>query len=99
MFVALSKFTVANGMTAAVKDAFRHRPHLVESAPGFLRLDAISPSSCPDEIWLLTYWENETSFQSWHRSHTYRQSHQGIPKGLKLAPKSVELLFFEHVTS
>jgi hypothetical protein len=30
-----------------------------------------------------------------HRSHDYHQSHSGIPKGLKLAPKSTEIRFFE----
>lgn len=42
-------------MTAHVKAAFVHRPHLVENAPGFVRLDALSPLEEPDEIWLLTY--------------------------------------------
>jgi heme-degrading monooxygenase HmoA len=99
MFVALSKFAIANGMTQAVKTAFEQRPHLVDSAPGFRRLDVLSPLTYPEEIWLLTYWDDEASFHTWHRSHTYRESHQGIPKGLKLVPKSVELLLFEHVAS
>ncbi len=99
MFVALSKFTVANGMAPQIKEAFLNRPHLVDTAPGFLRMDVISPVDNPDEIWLLTYWSDESSYKVWHRSHAYHDSHKGIPKGLKLVPKSAQVSFFEHVAS
>src|SRR3954463_11084248 len=82
MFVALSKFVIANDMDAAVKNAFRNRPHLVDSASGFQRMDVISPVENEKEIWLLTYWDDRPSFEEWHRSHLYRESHGGIPKGL-----------------
>lgn len=99
MFIALSQFTVANNMTEEVKDAFIKRPHLVEEAPGFLRLEVMSPLDNQDEIWLLTYWRDEDSFKVWHHSHLYHDSHKGIPRGLKLIPKSVRLRFFEHISS
>ena len=98
MFVAMSKFAIANGMTAEVKQAFRDRPHLVDSAPGYVRMDVISPLDLPEEIWLITYWTDEASYRTWHRGHTYHESHKGIPKGLKLVPKSTEIRFFEHVS-
>ena len=99
MFIALSQFTVANDMTEQVKDAFTNRPRLVDEAPGFLRLEVISPLDDKDEIWLLTYWRDEDSFKAWHHSHLYHDSHKEIPKGLKLVPKSARLRFFEHVSS
>lgn len=99
MFVALSRFTIANEMAGEVKEAFVNRPGLVEAAPGFVRLDVISPVDDPQEIWLLTYWEDEASFRTWHHSHLYRDSHGGIPKGLKLVPRSASLSYFEHVSS
>jgi heme-degrading monooxygenase HmoA len=86
-------------MSEQVKEAFTKRPHLVEEAPGFLRLEVISPLDNGDEIWLLTYWRDEESFRSWHHSHLYHDSHRGIPKGLKLVPQSARLRFFEHVAS
>lgn len=98
-FVALSKFVVANGMTAEVKRAFAERPHLVDGAPGFVRMDVLSPSDCPDEIWLVTFWLDEESFRVWHHSHLYHESHRGIPKGLKLVPKSAQIRYFEYVSS
>jgi heme-degrading monooxygenase HmoA len=99
MFVALSKFVIANDMSIAVKEAFCNRPHSVELAAGFVRLDVLSPEENPNEIWLITYWSTRKSFEEWHRSHLYRESHNGIPKGLKLVPKSTSLIFFEHVAS
>ncbi len=99
MFIALSQFTVANNMIEEVKDAFIKRPHLVEDAAGFLRMEVISPLDNKDEIWLLTYWRDEDSFKVWHHSHLYHDSHKGIPRGLKLVPKSARLRFFEHISS
>ena len=46
-FVALSWFTVANGMADQVKDAFINRPHLVDTAPGFLRMQVITRATIP----------------------------------------------------
>ncbi len=97
-FVALSRFTVAR-MTNEVKQAFQRRPHCVENATGFVRMEVLSPCDAPDEIWLITYWDNEASYRTWHRSHLYQESHRGIPKGLRLVPSSVSIRFFEHIAS
>ncbi len=98
-FIALSRFTVAGEMTEQVKRAFLERPHLVDGADGFVRLEVLSPLDCPDEIWLFTYWADENSFKIWHHSHLYHESHKAIPKGLKLVPKSASLRYFEPVCS
>jgi heme oxygenase (mycobilin-producing) len=98
-FVSLSKFVVANDQIAEVKEAFRHRPHLVDGQPGFVRIEVFSPLDRPLEIWLVTYWTDAESFKTWHHSHLYQQSHQGIPKGLKLAPGETEIRYFEHICS
>lgn len=97
-FVALSKFKVRNGMEADVRDAFVQRPHLVDDAAGFVRMDVVSPTADAAEFWLLTYWEDEASFREWHHSHLYRESHSGIPHGLKLVPEVTELLTFRYIS-
>lgn len=96
-FVAVSRFVIANGMEAEVKAAFRARPHLVDRAPGFLRLDVLSPLASPNEIWIMTYWTDAESYRAWHRSHVYHDAHKGIPKGLKLVPGEQRITEFEHV--
>jgi heme oxygenase (mycobilin-producing) len=98
-FVALSRFVIANGMIAEVKAAFRHRPHLVDSASGYQRMEVISPVDHPNEIWLLTFWTDEASFRAWHHSHMYHDSHRRIPKGLRLVPGETAIRHFEHVSS
>ena len=98
-FVALSRFEIANGMVAEVRAAFRDRPHLVEGAPGFRRMEVISPIDQPEQIWLFTFWTDEASYRTWHRSHLYRESHKGIPGGLKLVPGATELRYFNHFAS
>ena len=99
MILVLSKFRVANGLTSQVKSAFAGRPHRVEAAPGFIRLDVVSPCDSPDEIWLLTYWRDLGSYQRWHSSPEHHASHKGIPKGLKLVPSETQVRVFDHVCS
>lgn len=99
VFVAVSHFVVANGMTGEVREAFVRRPHLVDSAEGFLRMDVLRARDEPDEFWLITYWRAEEHYRNWHRGHAYHQSHSGIPKGLKLVPRSAKVRFFDHVAS
>ncbi len=96
-FMALSRFVIANGMEDAVHRAFRERPHLVDNAKGFVRMEVLHPRERPEEIWLLTYWTDEQSYRAWHRGHDYHEAHEGIPKGLKLVPKSAEILLFDYV--
>ncbi len=99
LFVAISRFTVANGMTEAVKDAFRNRPGYVDDKPGFIKMDVISPMDNPDEIWLITFWKDRESYERWHGSPDKRQSQQFIPKGMKVVPGSTSITFYEHVTA
>lgn len=98
-FAALSRFVIANGMSAQVRAAFCERPHLVDDAPGYRRMEVISPIDHPEEIWLLTFWADEASFRTWHRSHLFRDSHKGIPRGLKLVPHASEVRGFDHIAS
>ena len=98
MFIALSTFTIANDMAPEVKQAFRDRPHFVDNAPGFERMEVICPQDEPNEIWLITYWHNEESYKVWHKNHL-KESHYQITKGLKLVPRSAKVRFFEHVSN
>jgi heme-degrading monooxygenase HmoA len=98
VFIACSRFVVANAMTDTVRDAFRNRPHAVDAAPGFLRMEVTSPQDDPNEFCLNTYWSDEASFRSWYKSHAYRDSHRFIPRGLKVVRGSSRLRFFDLVS-
>lgn len=97
-FTAISKFEVRNNMEDEVREAFINRPKLVEEADGFVGLNVISPKENPAEFWLITHWEDEESFHHWHEHHR-SESHQYIPKGLKLVKRSFSLNYFDHITS
>jgi heme-degrading monooxygenase HmoA len=96
-FVALSRFVVANGMEAEVKAAFRGRPHLVDRTAGFIRMEVLCPLDRPQEIWLVTHWRCADDYHAWHSGHAYRESHRGIPKGLKLIGRETCIREFEVV--
>ncbi|WP_439883151.1 antibiotic biosynthesis monooxygenase family protein [Pontibacter sp. MBLB2868] len=98
MFVAVSIFEVANGMAEEVKKAFVSRPHLVDAAAGFLEMKVLSPQENLNEIWVTTFWNEESNYQDWYKNHM-KESHQGIPKGLKLVPESTKVRFFQQVTN
>ena len=91
LYVAVSIFEVANDKDQAVHDAFLARPHMVDSAAGFVRMEVLRDLDNPKEFWLLTYWTDGKSYEAWHRGHTYHASHEGIPKGLKLTKGSARV--------
>ncbi len=97
-YVALSIFVVANGKSDEVRAAFSNRPHLVDHAAGFCRMEVMNPVDNPEEFWLITYWDSEQHFRDWHRSHAYHQSHAGIPGGLKLVPNQTRVRYLQVVS-
>jgi heme-degrading monooxygenase HmoA len=99
MFIALSQFTVVSGMESSVRDAFVSRPHLVDNVAGFVRMEVLCPKQKPEEFWLLTWWDDEASYLSWHHSHEYHAAHQFMPKGLKLVPESARVVLLEQIAS
>lgn len=99
MFVAMSRFVIANGMEEDVRQAFEHRLHQVDEAPGFVRMDVLSPTEASNEFWLMTYWTDEQNDHTWHRGHRYKDSHRGISKGLKLVRGSTQSRYFYHIVS
>lgn len=99
MHLAISRFTVANGMQQQVRQAFSERPHRVDESPGFVRMEVAQPTSDDSEFWLMTWWTDKESFHSWHHGHSYHESHLGIPKGLRLDPKRTSMVHLDVVAT
>ena len=97
MTVVLSRFRVANGMDADVRQAFRQRPRAVEQAPGFLWLEVLTDADDPAAFYLLTRWTDRDSYETWHRSPAHRESHALIPKGLKLDPEWTKVYTLDRI--
>lgn len=99
MITAISRFKVANGMEQSVQEAFRNRPRLVESAPGFLGLETFTLRSDETVFYLVTRWTDAPSFHTWHKSPGHHKSHKLIPKGLKLDPTFTQLVVLDRIAT
>ena len=65
MFVALSRFSIANDKADELRSGFIQRPHLVDTAQGFLGMDVMRPMDNSAETWLVTRWCDERSYHGW----------------------------------
>ena len=97
MVLVISTFKVANGMEAAVRQAFLDRPHLVDDAAGFLGMEVFQDHQDGSVFHLLTRWTDAASFQSWHSGPLHKAAHRGIPKGLKLDPSRTIIRIFDRL--
>jgi quinol monooxygenase YgiN len=88
----MSRFRVVNDKAEEVRQAFLNRPRLVEDAPGFLDLEVLTDNEDASCFYLLTRWINLPAYRAWHSGEAHRQSHQGIPPGLKLDPSFTKVL-------
>ena len=87
MILATSRFRVANGMEQEVRAAFADRPRLVDASVGFLGMDVFTEHGDATIFHLVTRWTDSSAFRAWHGSAAHRQSHAGIPRGVRLDAK------------
>ena len=99
MLLAISRFKVANGLEEDVKQAFFNRPHLVDTAAGYLGMETFTLRDEPRVFYLVTRWTTHEAFKTWHASPAHHASHTGIPKGLKLDPDFTQLTVMERLAS
>ena len=97
MILAVSRFRVANGLEGDVQEAFRQRPRLVDSEPGFLGMETFTDASQPTVFYLVTRWTDAAAFHAWHRSDAHHLSHRFIPRGLKLDAQWTKLVVLERI--
>ena len=101
MIVVSNRIPVAKGHEAEFAERFRHRAHLVEEHPGFVRLEICRPEpvSFHGEPMggsayhiVLTYWESKEHFISWVQSEDFRTAHgQRTPDGMFAGESVFEL--------
>lgn len=84
-------------MEQAVAEAFSNRPGLVDAWPGFLGLETFTDTNDPAVFYLATRWTHRAAFHEWHHSAAHRESHQGMPKGLRLDPSETQLVELERL--
>lgn len=99
MIGAISRFRVSNGTQAAVAEAFAHRVGLVDRQAGFLGLEVYTDAKDDALFYLVTRWSDEVSFGSWHHSEAHRESHRGMPRGIKLDKAHTQLFVMNRIAS
>lgn len=97
MILAISRFKVANGMEAEVREAFLNRPGFVDSAKGFLGMETYTAKIDAAIFYLVTRWSDQDSFHTWHHSKEHHESHRFIPKGLKLDGSYTKVIELERI--
>ena len=94
-YVSVSRLRVAEHEAPGLIHAFRERVHLVDSAPGFHRLEVWQGSE-PGEILMVSWWRDRECFKAYMRSPEHRTSHDRIAPELR---DQIKLERLENVTS
>lgn len=81
-YVSVSRLRIAEDEAPVLINAFRQRVHLVDSAPGFQRLEVWQGSE-PGEILMVSWWRDRECFKTYMRSPEHRTSHDRIPPELR----------------
>jgi diguanylate cyclase (GGDEF)-like protein len=82
-----------------VAEAFAHRVGLVDREPGFLGLEVYTDAKDEALFYLVTRWTDAASFDAWHHSEAHRQSHRGMPRGIKLDKAQTQLFVMNRIAS
>jgi len=103
VFVVTNRIPVAQGHEADFEDRFRHRAHLIDQSPGFVKNLVLRPVSRRfnhqtgqieerDEqgyYLVQTYWESEKAFWDWTSSESFRTAHSNRPPAEMFAGPNV----------
>jgi len=91
MIVVSNRIQVAKGQERAFEQRFEGRARLVETMPGFVRLEILRPVK-GDYYVVLTTWESAKDFEAWTESPEFREAHaQRPPKEMFAGPNVFEM--------
>jgi heme-degrading monooxygenase HmoA len=94
MYVSMSRLRVDGARSDELVEAFRHRAHLVDSAPGFVDLQVWRSDRDPEEVLMVSRWRDRAAFTAYMRSVEHRVSHDRIDPELQAA---IRLERLEHL--
>ena len=88
MVVVSNRIQVAAGYEAEFEKRFEGRARLVETQPGFVRLEILKPLDVDlhgrtqggsEYYVVLTHWESKEDFVRWTESPAFREAHSNRP--------------------
>lgn len=107
MIVTTNRIPVAAGHEIDFEDRFRHRVHLVDRSPGFIRNEVHRPRPMKFDRetgeWqddpagqgyyeVKTWWRSFDDFVAWTRSEAFAEAHRNrAPKEMFAGPSKIEV--------
>jgi heme-degrading monooxygenase HmoA len=89
--MVVNRIPVAEGYEAAFEERFAARAGLVEHSPGFVRNLVLRPVQA-DTYVVMTFWEDQASFEAWTQSDSFRAAHSNRPpKEMFSGPNKLEI--------
>ena len=85
VYVSVSHLRVDPERVEDLITAFRGRANLVDSFPGFLRLEVWRSDKSADEILMVSHWLTRAAFTAYMKSDAHQVSHDRIPADLQAA--------------
>ena len=79
MIVVSNRIQVAKGRERDIEKRFEGRARLVETMPGFVRLEILRPIKS-DYYSVVTHWQDEASFHAWTESAEFKEAHRNRPR-------------------
>jgi heme-degrading monooxygenase HmoA len=79
MIVVSNRIQVAKGHEQEFEKRFEGRARLVETMPGFVRLEIHRPIKS-DYYCVVTHWRDEASFRAWTDSAEFKEAHNSRPR-------------------
>jgi heme oxygenase (mycobilin-producing) len=74
-FVVMNNIPVTDEGRPVFEHRFKNRAGLIEKEPGFIALRVLRPINS-DTYVILTMWENESAFNNWKSSSSFKQAHE-----------------------
>jgi heme oxygenase (mycobilin-producing) len=78
MIVVSNRIQVTKGREQDFEKRFEGRARLVETMPGFVRLEILRPIKS-DYYSVVTHWQDEASFRAWTDSPEFKEAHNNRP--------------------
>lgn len=78
-FVITSEVTIPSEDAGLLEAAFQDRARLVETAPGFQRIEVWRDIARPGVFQMVSWWDTATDFRAYMGSQDHRTSHARIP--------------------
>ncbi|MDH5526941.1 MAG: antibiotic biosynthesis monooxygenase [Nitrospirota bacterium] len=85
MYIAMNRFTVAEGRGTEFETAWRERDSQLRSVPGFVDFRLLKGES--GEYISHSTWESAEHFEAWTESEAFAQAHRKrLPEGVLAGP-------------